>query len=78
MVKNRSVTIYDTVPSRKISAVATIHNCMSMHLCQLVYILFTFCLYTGRNVVYILKVLEVCPDIPAACSDYNSLLCSDE
>ena len=31
--------------------------------------------HTGRNVVYS-KVLEVCPDIPAACSDYNSLLCS--
>ena len=26
----------------------------------------------------ILKVLEVCPDIPAACSDYNSLPCHRE
>ena len=25
--------------------------------------------HTGRNAVYILKVLEVCPDIPAACSE---------
>jgi len=31
--------------------------------------------HTGRNVVCILKVLEVCPNIPVACSDYNSLLC---
>ena len=33
--------------------------------------------HIGRNVVYnILKVLEVCPEISAACLDYNSLLCS--
>ena len=31
--------------------------------------------HIGRNVVYILKVLKVCPEISAACSDYNSLLC---
>ena len=30
--------------------------------------------HIGRTVVYILKVLEVCPKISAACLDYNSLL----
>ena len=34
--------------------------------------------HIGRNVVYILKVLEFCPKISAACSDYNFLLCSAE
>ena len=31
--------------------------------------------HIDRNIVYILKILEFCPEISVACLDYNFLQC---